>query len=328
MIVAALLLLAADFPQVELSNPQLHVTIALPDARSGYYRGTRFDWSGMIVSLVYRGHEYYGPWFDGVDPAVHDFADRGASVVACPSTAATGPAEEFITQDNLPLGYDEAAPGGTFIKIGIGALRKPDHGKYDRFHLYSIAGGEDWSIHRAARSIKFTQRVSAAGFGYVYEKTVSLEAQQPVLRIAHTLRNTGSKPIETNVYNHNFLRIDGEAPGPDYQLTFPFALKPSSTLDSSLAAIEGDRVVYKGSLTGEERVATPITGFDDKSADYKIRIANRKSRTGLEITGDRPLQMESLWSIRTVLAVEPFVKISVAPGAEFSWSSTYRYFSE
>ena len=59
-----------------------------------------------------------------------------------------------------------------------------------------------------------------------------------------------------------------------------------------------------------------------------MRIENKRSQAGLRITGDRPLESESLWSIRAVLAVEPFVKIHAAPGEEFSWSMKYTYFTE
>lgn len=326
-LVFAGLLGAADFPQVGLSNTELRVKIDLPDASAGFYRGTRFDWSGMIHSVVFRGHEYYGPWFQRVDAKVHDFAYDGADVVACPSTAAVGPAEEFVTSDTLPLGYAEAAAGGTFVKIGVGALRKPDESKYDRMHLYEIVEGAKWTVHRAKNSIEFTQRVESSGYGYVYAKTVALDPEKPQLKIAHRLRNTGTKRIETNVYNHNFLRIDGEAPGPDYKLAFPFALKPSTTLTKDLAEIHGHQIVYEKSLSGEERVATPVSGFGADAKDYEIRIENAKAGVGLKITGDRPLQSEALWSIRAVLSVEPFVRISIAPGEEFAWGITYEYFA-
>ena len=58
LLIFASLLTAADFPQAELSNGRIVVKIDLPDAHTGYYRGTRFDWSGMIQSVVYNGHEY------------------------------------------------------------------------------------------------------------------------------------------------------------------------------------------------------------------------------------------------------------------------------
>jgi hypothetical protein len=86
LVLAAGLLPAADFPAIEISNGQIRVKVYLPDAKKGFYRATRFDWSGAIGSLEYKGHNYYGPWFSRVDPNVHDFGYEGDQVVASPRT--------------------------------------------------------------------------------------------------------------------------------------------------------------------------------------------------------------------------------------------------
>src|ERR1700728_3136776 len=59
-------------PQAQLDNGVLHVTVALPDAAKGFYRGKRFDWSGAITNLTFAGHTYDGPWFTKTDPSVRD----------------------------------------------------------------------------------------------------------------------------------------------------------------------------------------------------------------------------------------------------------------
>ena len=331
MYLAAASLCAAEYPSAEISSGDLRVKLYLPDARTGFYRGTRFDWSGMIASLIYRGHEYYGPWFQRVDPSVHDFTYDGADIVASPCTAAVGPAEEFITGAEQPLGYNEAKAGGTFIKIGVGALRKPADSEYDRYRLYELVDGgtssvQTWTVQKTPQSIEFTQSLTdpQSGYGYVYRKTVSVSKNEMTIR--HRLRNTGSKPIDTNVYNHNFLRIDGAAPGPDYTITVPFAIQSHHSPDAALAEIRGNQIVYRKLLTNEDVVATPIEGFGTDPKDYDVRIENKRSHAGVRIIGDRPLESESLWSIRAVLAVEPFVKVHATPGEEFSWSMKCTYF--
>jgi hypothetical protein len=321
-------LISAEFPQAELSNGDIRLKLYLPDPKAGFYRATRFDWSGMIGSLVYKGHEYYGPWFQRVDPEVRDFSYEGADIVASPCTAAVGPAEEFVTDANLPLGYQEAKPGGKFVKIGVGVLKKPDESAYNRFRLYEIADPGKWSVTTLPQAIQFTQELSdpSSGYSYLYRKTVELDKTKPEFRIAHTLRNTGRKPIDTNVYDHNFLRIDGEAPGPDYTITVPFQIKSNRPPNQDLAAIRGNRIVYLKSLANQERVTTPIEGFGREAADYDLRVENRKAGVGVRITADRPLQSEALWSIRAVLSVEPFIHIAVAPGQEFTWTMNYIYY--
>src|SRR4051795_7855528 len=89
---AAASLAAADYPQAEISNSVVRAKLNLPDAENGYYRATRFDWSGQIASLEWQGHSYFGQWFDRYDPKLHD--------------AILGPVEEFLTK-GIGLGYNE-----------------------------------------------------------------------------------------------------------------------------------------------------------------------------------------------------------------------------
>src|ERR1043166_8065606 len=88
---------SADCPSAEISNGEIRAKLYLPDPKNGFYRSTRFDWSGVIGSLEYKGHEYYGTWFNRIDPKVHDFAYEGSEIVASPFTAMLGPGEEFQT---------------------------------------------------------------------------------------------------------------------------------------------------------------------------------------------------------------------------------------
>ena len=76
-----LLVPAADPPQAEIRNQHIKAKLYLPDAQAGFYRGTRFDWSGVIYSLEYQGHDFYGPWFTKYDPAVRDFIYKDADIV-------------------------------------------------------------------------------------------------------------------------------------------------------------------------------------------------------------------------------------------------------
>ena len=93
-------------PQAHISNGQIKATLYLPDPERGFYRSTRFDWSGVIASLEYNGHQYYGPWFTGSDPSVRDFVYRGADILVSAQSGVVGPAEEF----QRPQGYSTAKP--------------------------------------------------------------------------------------------------------------------------------------------------------------------------------------------------------------------------
>ncbi len=316
----------AGAPEVLLTNAQLRVRLYLPDAATGFYRGTRFDWSGVIGSLEYAGHEFYPLWFQRTDPAVHDFIYDGTDIVAGPCTAITGPAEEF-TANGQPLGFEEAKPGGTFVKIGVGVLRRPDARGYDPYRLYPVVDGGRWSVKSRADAVEFSQAVSDAGtgYGYEYRKIVSLEGNEARLRIDHVLRNTGRRVIDTSVYNHNFLYLDRRAPGPGLVLTVPFPMRAEPALDPATAEIRGRQLFLKKTLAGEERVYTVITGFGAEAADYDFRVEDQEAGVGVRITGDRPLARVALWAIRAPHSIEPFVHMRIEPGAEFTWALRYEY---
>src|SRR5271168_3526082 len=152
---------AADFPEASISNGQIQAKLYLPNAETGYYRATRFDWSGVVASLAYKGHSYFGVWFPKYDPKLHD--------------AITGPVEEFRTGDS-GLGYKEAKTGGTFIRIGVGVLRKPEEEKFQQFKTYDIVDPGKWTIKSGRDSVTFTQTVRdpESGYAYLYKKTVRL----------------------------------------------------------------------------------------------------------------------------------------------------------
>ena len=63
---------AAEHPTASFSNGVVDSSVYLPDPVNGYYRGTRFDWSGAIYSLRCGGHEYFGEWQKSEDPYLHD----------------------------------------------------------------------------------------------------------------------------------------------------------------------------------------------------------------------------------------------------------------
>jgi hypothetical protein len=145
--------------------------------------------------------------------------------------------------------------------------------------------------------------------------------------LEHRLRNTGTRPIQTTVYNHNFLVLDDQPPGAPLVITVPFQIQTQRPPNKELAEIRGNRIVYLKTLEGRDVVTSPLQGFSDSPEDNEIRIESTKLGAGMKISSDRPLVRESLWSIRSVVAMEPFVAIAIEPGAEFIWKSTYSYYT-
>lgn len=315
---------AADFPKAEISNGKINVKIYLPDAQTGYYRSTRFDWSGAIYSLQYKGHDFYGPWFDRIDPTVINWVHRGPEIVSGPCSALYGPVDEFDTV----LGWNESNPGGTFIKIGVGVLRRSE-GDYNRYKPYEVLNSGQWSVKKQKNSLEFTQELSDpnSGYAYLYRKVVRLVKDKPEMVIEHSLKNTGKLAIQSSVYNHNFVVLDHQPPGPDFTFKVPYQIQTGTPADKVLAEVRGNEVVYLRQLSGEDEAVVQLQGFSNKIEDTEIIIENKKVGAGMKITGDRPLIQSFIWSVRRVLAVEPYISIDIQPGAEFTWKNMFEYYT-
>jgi len=311
-LLAAGIVIAADPPQTEISNSEVRVRLYLPDPESGYYRATRFDWSGVISSLEYKGHTYFGQWFEKYDPKIHD--------------AIMGPVEEFTT-DSAGFGYNDAKAGGPFLRIGVGAVRKPPQPPSSRFFTYDIADPGLWTVQRGPDWISFTQTVPAtSGYAYVYRKTLRLTKDKPELVLEHSLKNTGQRAIETSVYDHNFFVIDNQPSGPDIVVKFPFETKAAGDLKDILQ-VRDKQVTFRRKLEKNETILTPITGFSNSANDYNIVVENHKTGAGVRVTGDQPLTRLVFWSAPKVVSPEAYVTLKIEPGAERTWRMAYEFYT-
>jgi hypothetical protein len=303
--------MAADYPEAQISNGILQVKLLLPDAQNGYYRGTRFDWSGAISSLQFKGHEYFGKWFDRYDPKIHD--------------AIQGPVEEFLT-NGMGLGYEEVKTGESFVKIGVGAVRKPEERAFRQFNTYDVTDNGKWTITKGADYVAFTQELSDTnGYAYIYTKTVRLAQGKPEMVLEHSLKNTGKKPISTSVYEHNFYMLDHRPAGPDYSVRFPFEVHPQADLQGAAEA-RGKEFTYLKELPDRQSVYTAMDGYGDTPRDYDIRVENRKAGIGVRQTSDRPLAKLVFWSIRTTVCPEAYIDLKAEPGQEAKWRINYEFY--
>jgi hypothetical protein len=309
--------IASDFPKAVLSNGPVQAVVYLPDAQKGYYRSTRFDWSGVVPCLSYKGHTYFGVWFNRYDPLVND--------------SITGPVEEFRSSDGLSsINYAEAKPGELFLKPGVGVLRKIDDTPYKFNVVYPIVDGGSWTVRAKRTQVTLTHHLqSSIGFAYVYQKTLKLDKHQPVLILEHHLKNTGTKPIDTEVYDHDFFMIDGAPTGPGMAVGFRFAPQAKRPLEPR-AKIDGRDIVYLQELqSGPRQSATSfLTGFSNSPSDYDFTVENRNTGVGVEQTSDSPITQLNFWSIRTTICPEAYIHVIVEPGETRSWSIRYRFFAK
>lgn len=317
-------------PSISLANGVMKAKVYLPDPQRGFYHSTRFDWSGFIGALEYKGHNYYGDWFSRLDtdPKYWDFNYDEDEIVSAPQTAGVGPVEEFQT-NGIALGYNEAKPGENFVKIGVGILRKIDDKRYSHSDYYPLVDTGRWTVTHTKNSITFNQIVSdsQSGYAYDYTKTVRLVPGKPQMIIDHRLRNTGTKPIATQVYDHNFLVLDHQRPGPDFVIKFPFQPTVTRPVSPGLGELRPNQIAYLKTLEGKDRMQAQMKGFNNSPSDYSITIENTKVGAGVRYSGNRPLWSVGYWSIRTVLAAEPFIDFDIVPGDEYTWALTYDYYT-
>lgn len=296
-----------EFPQAQISKGDITAKVYLPDAKDGYYRGSRFDWSGVVFDLSYKGHSYFGQWFDKHDPFLHD--------------AIMGPVEAFD-----PLGYQEAKVGQVFTKIGVGLLQRLDSMPYQFSKSYKIVDHGKWQVKKGKDKIEFLHLLDTGEFRYRYTKVIRIKDNQ--LIIGHTLVNEGDSAIKTSVFNHNFFFIDNATIGPGYRVRFPFTIEGDDATLGQFAEVNGKEVIYKKELSGSERARIrSITGYGNSPSDYNFYIENTKTGAGVRISCDKPLSRLLLWSAPKALCPEPYVMISIKPSESFSWSIKYDYYT-
>lgn len=298
-----------NFPQVGISNGLISAKLCLPDSKFGYYKGTRFDWSGIIEKLDYKGHNYFSQRIISYDANRHDYI--------------SGPVEVFDT-----IGYKDAKVGGKFLKIGVGLLRKTDEKAYSSFTLYEIVNPGIWKVKKRKDRVEFTHELNDdAGYSYVYCKTVRLIKGKPELVLEHSLKNIGKRKIETNVFNHNFFVIDKQPTGPGIKIKFPFEVNGTGSGLGTLAVISGKEINYLKNLKGNESVhIATLLGFGNDVKDYDFRIENHISGAGVRITCDKPLEKMAFWCSSNTSCPEPYIHVKVDPGQEFQWKIIYEFY--
>ncbi|MES3019544.1 MAG: hypothetical protein V4721_17280 [Bacteroidota bacterium] len=300
----------AQYPEASISNGLIEAKLYLPDGKNGFYRATRFDWAGIISSLKYKDHEFFGQWYAKHDPKIHD--------------AIQGPVEAFD-----PIGYDAAKPGETFIKIGVGTLKKINANPYRFSSQFEIVNDGTWKTKKKRKSITFIHELNDVnGYSYIYKKTLRLVKNKPELVLEHSLKNVGKNVIETNTFNHNFFVIDKQPTGPDFTVTLPFEINNQSA-GKNLIRFENKQMNYLKVLSkGESTMEYPKGFTGDKVEDYDFTVANSRTGASVRITSDKPLSNFMFWSVPTTLSPEPFIKVKVLPGEKFNWNIKYEFNSK
>lgn len=293
-----------EYPILRISNRAVSAVVCPPDAANGYYRSTRFDWSGVVRDLRCRGHRYVAPWQTRHDPLRHD--------------GLTGPVDEFT-----PVGYDRARPGEEFLKIGVGTLRRFSEEPYDRFRLHEIVNPGIRETIAARDRIEFRHRLLSDEYGYDYRKTLRL-TPEPGLRIEYALKNLGPAILSGYVYNHNFFTLDRMTTGPETEIRFPF--RPSGTWREAYDCVEltRDGIRFKRELRrGEVVFMGDLHSPDPATRRYEFSIRNLRTGAGIRTSGSGELSHMVFWANANVACLEPYTSFQVFPGETGVWRIDY-----
>jgi len=314
LLTAASVLPGQEYPRADISNGVIQAVIYLPDAEKGFYRATRFDWSGVIYSLKYKGHEYFGPQLARHDPLV--------------SNSITGPVEAFETT-GLGLGYDQAKPGSPFIRIGVGLVERPtDPSPRSTYaSTFKILDHGKWTIKKGANWVEFKQELpDKIGYGYIYTKRITLTKCKPEMTISHSMKNTGAKLIDISQYNHNYTTIDRQPAGPGFVYRFPYPPRATQNLRGFLE-VRGHEIHFLKGFQGSESAGTDIEGYGPTAKDHEFSIENQNTGAGMKVTADRPLSRLYIYSRSTTVCAEPFIHLRIEPGQTDKWERRYQFYT-
>ena len=274
---------------ITLSTSDLQLVLHHPE--DGFYQGTRFDRSGVFDSLLFRGTELCGRWFTEYDPLMHD--------------AVCGPTEEFSP---VFLG-----PGQT-LKTGVGILEADEAG-YDHFKLYPVLDAGEWTVEEGEGRVLFRHHLKGI---YTYEKEIALTGEAS-FSIAHTLR--AEKPLQGDVYNHNFFTFGHFEVGPDRRLDFPFLpegdwREPYDSVDFMDSGIRFTRKLREG----ESVYTGNIHEAGGQGMPYRMSMG--EGSLAVHISGSVPVLRTAMWANHRIACLEPFNAFQAAP--DFSWTLSYQ----
>ena len=283
---------------IELSSKELKMALHHPE--DGFYQGTRFDRSGVFASILYRGVEMAGEWFEKYSPTMHD--------------AVQGPAEEFTPSSPIPVPPSSGLSRGS-LKIGVGLLSVDT--PYDRFHLYDIIDPGKWYVEAGERAVTFRHVLDGI---YDYRKEIVLTGDRS-FEIRHSL--SSDIVLEGEVYNHNFFTMGHIGTGPSRQIDFPFC--PAGTwravYDSVGFTPSGVRF-FRELNPGESVFTGDIHVQGAQGMPYAMTL--RDSGLSVAITGDVPVTHTVMWANHRIACLEPYNAFRLAPGQPFRWTVRYK----
>jgi hypothetical protein len=291
------------WPHVTLANDELRLEIALPHADAGYYRSSRFDWSGVIYQAHWKGISLFGEHRLPRDPTKPD--------------SISGTAEEFDHAGPTTFGPD----GEEFLKIGVGVLRRMSEAPYAGNTAYEFVDKGEWKVTQGTDWVEFQQRAGPVrGVAYELTKRIVLGSQPGAFRIERTLANVGTEELRTEHYGHNFFRMADDPIGKNYRVMLPenCPLERLGGTTSPFRVVRG-ACDFLRDLEEQEYAQFSLTFAGAGS----FSVSNAKAGLEIAVTSTAPTKRFVLFATSRTLSPELFTEIRLSPGQKFSWSTQY-----
>jgi len=272
-----------------------------PAAPDRYNVGTRFTPLAAVLRVNKAGKEYL------FNPITHD-----------PEGDHAGLASEFdLITPGGPPGFADAAENGSFIKVGVGALRKTG-AQYMFWNKYPAVSLARTTVEWGTDSAHFRQSVPPTG-GYGYSLSAKVTLKNDVIDIDWKLRNSGFKPLKTRQYTHNFFRFSEKDIGPGYAVSFPYAPQVEGLSDAQ--SLSGRAIQFAQPMSGALNANVPWpTGFGGSNA---VTVSNTSTGQSIECITSLPGIKTAVHATQKNLCPEQFIELSLAPGQEKKWQRRY-----
>jgi hypothetical protein len=291
---------------IVLHSDRLRLEIAPPGHS---YTGSRWNWNGFVLQATLDGRDTF-----------------------CTSESLTpggGMGGEGLCSEYgifAPIGFEDARAGECFPKPGIGLLKKPDGEAYAFSHAYEITPFPRRIDVEESTAVFECEPLPCRGYEFRTRERLWVAGNR--FGVDYEFENVGAKTIQTHEYRHNFLSINGSAPGPDVRLALGVGLQIHDAPGSVqvLAGGAGCEVRWRGAVEkGFLCHAVLPPGKHEDSEREVWKLQHEASGAWISESVQGAFANLNLWCEKHVLSPEAFVAIDVAPGQVQKWRRVYEF---
>ena len=344
------------FANVTLESDDLAVTVFLPrgikEDEPAYYYASRFEHGSMVGNIKRKVGDVEHTLFQSdVWRAPHNshWPESGVGLASEFGVGDDGgwcfyrcgwPGAEGVT--NGLLGYNDAKLGGSFLKIGVGALIKGscpacDSAEEYKFNSpYLFASPPKWSMSQdSGDSLRLEHSATLDKYGYRLVKDISLHGN--ILTVTSTLTNLGSEHFRTAWYSHHFFNCDGVAVGPGYSIDLDLKGDGSTLYQEPgtwswstpllqyanvLGLPDAIRVAMTRALQPGVRIKTEFVNDGSTNGGFNLNACQTNIIASFpEVeSGTIPMYAYNFYAERATFSPEPQLLLELDPGASKSWT--------